>query len=69
LVTEKKTPEIETRLKTLVEEETGGDPMSQKKWVRRTLRHLSQALQQLANQVSHTESGLTTPFIKKENLL
>lgn len=54
MVSGKKTPEIETKLATVVAEETGGDPMSDKKWVRRTLRQLSQALQQLGNQVSRT---------------
>lgn len=60
----KKTPEIETRLETLVEEETGGDPMSQKKWVRRTLRQLSQALKQLGNQVGRTTVGR---LLKQQN--
>lgn len=40
-----------------MEQETGGDPISQKKWVRRTLRQLSQALQQLGNQVGRTTVG------------
>jgi hypothetical protein len=57
LVSGKKTPEIETKLKALAQQETGGDPMSQKKWVRRTLRQLSQALQQLGNQVGRTTVG------------
>jgi hypothetical protein len=64
LVGGKKTPEIEAKLETLVEQETGGDPMSEKKWVRRTLRQLSRALQQLGNQVGRTTVGR---LLKQQN--
>jgi len=41
-------------LKTLVEPETGGDPMSDRKWRRSSLRHLTT---QLDHKVSHTTVG------------
>jgi len=39
-----KNPDIEEDLKSLLEDETAGDPMSEKKWVRSSLRHLSSTL-------------------------
>jgi hypothetical protein len=41
-------------LKRLVEEETGGNPMTQEKWVRSSLRHLEEKLDK---KVSHTTIG------------
>jgi hypothetical protein len=41
-------------LKALVEPETGGDPMSDRKWRRSSLRHLSN---QLGKTISHTTVG------------
>jgi Rhodopirellula transposase DDE domain len=41
-------------LKTLVEPETGGDPMSDRKWRRSSLRHLRN---QLGQTISHTTVG------------
>ncbi|MEJ2265125.1 MAG: ISAzo13 family transposase [Anaerolineales bacterium] len=41
-------------MKSLVESETGGDPMSERKWVRSSLRHLQEKLE---GQVSHTTIG------------
>jgi Rhodopirellula transposase DDE domain len=41
-------------LKSLVESATGGDPMSERKWVRSSLRHLQAKLE---GQVSHTTLG------------
>lgn len=37
----------------LVEEETAGDPMSESKWLRSSLRHLSEKLRHLGHSVSH----------------
>ncbi len=37
----KKVPDLAEKLTALVEAETGGDPMSRRKWVRSSLRHLS----------------------------
>lgn len=37
----KKNPAVETELTQLVEAQTSGDPVSARKWVRRSLRHLS----------------------------
>ncbi|MBU1748758.1 MAG: ISAzo13 family transposase [Chloroflexi bacterium] len=47
----KKTPGIEQALESLVEGETAGDPMSDRKWVRSSLRHLSRALAKKGYQV------------------
>lgn len=41
-------------LQQLVEHETGGNPMNQEKWVRSSLRHLAEKLN---NKVSHTTVG------------
>jgi hypothetical protein len=49
----KKKPEIIALLEHLIEGETAGDPMSERKWLRRDLRQLSQALQQVGVTVSH----------------
>jgi hypothetical protein len=37
---EQKDPTIEDALRSLAEAETGGDPMGEQKWVRRSLRQL-----------------------------
>jgi hypothetical protein len=42
----KKDPMIEQVLLDMVEPETAGDPMSEQKWVRRSLRALSEDLSQ-----------------------
>jgi len=41
----------------LVEGETAGDPMSETKWQRSSLRHLSKELKQAGHKVSHTTIG------------
>ena len=40
----KKVPDLPGKLTALVEAETGGDPMTDRKWVRSSLRHLSDLL-------------------------
>ncbi|MBU1879979.1 MAG: ISAzo13 family transposase [Chloroflexi bacterium] len=47
----KKTPGIAPALASLVAGETAGDPMSDRKWVRSSLRHLSRALAKKGYQV------------------
>jgi hypothetical protein len=42
------------RLTALIEPHTGGDPMTERKWLRKSLRHLHQ---QLGKAVSHTTIG------------
>ena len=54
---EQKKPEIEAKLLKLVKDETGGDPMSEKKWVRRTLRQLSKGLERLGDKLGRTTIG------------
>jgi Rhodopirellula transposase DDE domain len=49
----KKTPDILSWLDDLLEGEIAGDPMSERKWLRRDLRHLSQSLTQSGINVSH----------------
>ena len=49
---EKKEPQIEDVLASLVEAETAGDPMSETKWLRSSLRHLSDKLRQFGHVVS-----------------
>ncbi len=44
-------------MKQLVEEETGGNPMTREKWVRTSLRHLEEKLGKLDKKVSHTTIG------------
>lgn len=46
-----------TTLTDLVAEETAGDPMSAQKWVRRSLRHLSQQVGAVAHPASPTTVG------------
>lgn len=48
----KKDPRIEAALLALVEPETAGDPMSEHKWVRSSLRSLSKRLSQAGHAVS-----------------
>jgi len=40
-----------------VEGETAGDPMSDRKWVRSSLRHLSESLGKLGYTIGHTTVG------------
>ena len=49
---EDKTPAIVPALETVVADGVGGDPMGTKKWVSHSLRHLSQALQDLEYEIS-----------------
>lgn len=49
----KKKPEVLDLLEALIEDETAGDPMSGRKWLRRDLRQLSQDLQQVGVRLSH----------------
>ena len=55
--TEKKNPEIIGALKSVVENETSGDPMSEKKWVRRSLRQLQSDLQKHGYNLGHDTVG------------
>ena len=48
----KKDPLIEAALLALVEPETAGDPMTEQKWVRSSLRSLSERLRQAGHSVS-----------------
>ena len=45
-------PLVETRKSQLVEPETAGDPMSEQKWLRSSLRSLSERLDQAGHQAS-----------------
>src|SRR5258708_38098221 len=54
---QKKNVELEPTLERLVEPETGGDPMSEQKWVRSSLRHLSKRLADLGHRVSPPTAG------------
>jgi hypothetical protein len=54
---QKKDPELEAVLRTVVGLETAGDPMSEQKWVRSSLRQLSQRLGQLGHLVSPPTVG------------
>jgi hypothetical protein len=47
-----------------VENETAGDPMSEKKWQRSSLRHLENELTQKGHPISHTTVGR---LLKKMN--
>ncbi len=49
---EEKDPNIEKVLVGLVEAETGGDPLGEQKWVRRSLRHLSRELKHQGHEAS-----------------
>jgi len=51
---EQKDPTIEGALRSLAEAETGGDPMGEQKWVRRSLRQLSEELSNQAHEASPT---------------
>lgn len=51
---EQKDPTIEGALRSLAEAETGGDPMGEQKWVRRSLRQLSEELSNQGHEVSPT---------------
>ena len=49
---EEKDPDIEQALADLVEAETGGDPLGEQKWVRRSLRQLSRELKHQGHEAS-----------------
>ena len=49
---EERDPEIAKALADLVEAETGGDPLGQQKWVRRSLRQLSRELKLQGHEAS-----------------
>ncbi len=51
---EQKDPTIEAALRSLAEAETSGDPMGEQKWVRRSLRHLSEELRNQGHEASPT---------------
>ena len=52
-LTEVKDPSILVALEKLLEDEVAGDPMSEQKWVRNSLRHLSERLAAGGHQASH----------------
>jgi len=54
---EQKDPTIEGTLRSLVEAETGGDPMGEQQWVRRSLHHLSQELSNHGHEASPMTVG------------
>jgi hypothetical protein len=54
---QKKDVELEPALQKLVEPETAGDPMSEQKWVRSSLRSLSQRLKDLGHSISPPTVG------------
>jgi hypothetical protein len=51
---QKKDPTIQAALVELLQDETAGDPMSEQKWSRSSLRHLADELSQIGHWVSHT---------------
>src|SRR5205814_10537719 len=53
----KKDLALEGTLEALVQPETAGDPMSEQKWVRSSLRHLSQRLEQRGHPASPPTVG------------
>lgn len=50
---EQERPKILDDLKTLVEDETAGDPSSADRWVNRSSRKLAKAMKRLGHDVSH----------------
>jgi len=48
---------VKRDLEALVEGETAGDPTGDRRWVRSSLRHLSESLGKLGHQVGHTTVG------------
>lgn len=53
----KKDPALEGTLAALVQPETAGDPMSEQKWVRSSLRHLVSALTGRGTSCESTNGG------------
>ncbi len=53
----KKDAELESVLERVVEPETAGDPMKQQKWIRSSLRHVSQHLTDLGHGISPPTVG------------
>ena len=51
-LTEVKDPCILTTLESLLSDEAAGDPMGEQKWVRNSLRHISERLKQAGHEVS-----------------
>jgi hypothetical protein len=51
--TEEKYPDIKSVLEQLLEDETGGDPMTRKKWVRMSSRKISKKLAQMGYDVNY----------------
>ena len=54
---EQKDPTIEGALRSLAETETGGDPLGEQQWVRRSLSYLSRELSNQGHQASPTTVG------------
>lgn len=50
---EQERPEVLDHLKTLVKDETAGDPSSADRWVNRSSRKLAAAMKKLGHDVSH----------------
>jgi hypothetical protein len=53
----KKDPSVNAALSELVSEETAGDPMSEKKWQRSSLRQLEKPMGESGHGVSHSTIG------------
>lgn len=51
-MSEQKTPAVEKDLLALVESETAGDPMKERKWIRRSLRKISYLLHEQGYKIS-----------------
>jgi hypothetical protein len=49
--------ELEAALERVIEPETAGDPIKEQKWIRRSLRHVSQRLKELGHDISPPTVG------------
>jgi hypothetical protein len=61
-LTEEKDPTIVTALEQMLKDEVAGDPMTEQKWIRSSLRRLSE---KLANEGHHTSYGTVARLLKK----
>jgi hypothetical protein len=60
-LTEVKDPSVVTALESLLSDEVAGDPMGEQKWVRSSLRHLSEQLKQAGHEAS---TGVVARLLK-----